>query len=497
MSTRRGRFALSDEEREETLLRLQRLESKWVDALHTHPGSVPRRTEHRLRYALALASLDTFQPGAARLGRRTERAEVRVRSPRLRRWPERVLDALEGPLLRTRDRGRRIHAAAEALEPLLPPMERLRDELIEKYADTFSTRELDQELGIKSLVNAAGGGGGSAYVYIGAWEVMEKAGILPRYLIGASMGAVLGLFRAVRREADLGPYVALAKRMRREEVFRFVSLRTRYGLPGVMRLCLDAGIGHVFRNRDGRRLRLDDMEIPFEAVVAGLRRSALSGSPEEYAMAHHLHEDKRPGPLALRRQIAVQLVNLVGFVGSRASREIVLGSDELTASFDAVDAAGFSAAIPGILHYDTEENDLRMDALLSELCEREEVVALVDGGVANNVPSRTAWRRVQEGVIGTRNAYVLSFDCFHPQITLGHVFLQPLTRVIGLQVASGDRYTHRRVEFRPTLSPLNLLPRPAEVDRAVGWGRKQMSREIPKLQKYLERVRWHPPADGD
>jgi len=84
LSTQRGRLALSDEDREETLLRLQRLDSKWVDALDEHPGSVSRRTEHRLRYAVALASLDTFQPGAARLGRRTERPEVQVRSPRLR-----------------------------------------------------------------------------------------------------------------------------------------------------------------------------------------------------------------------------------------------------------------------------------------------------------------------------------------------------------------------------------------------------------------------------
>ena len=487
---------MSDEDREETLLRLQRLESKWVSALHDHPGSVSRRTEHRLRYALALAALDTFQPGAARLGRRNDRPDVQVRAPRLRRWPQRLLDTLERPLLRVRDRGRRIHEAADAMEPLLPAVEKIRQELLEKYADQFDTRELDQELGIKALVNAAGGGGGAGYVYIGAWEVMQKAGIMPRYLIGSSIGAVLGLFRAVRREADLGPYIALAKRMRGEEVFRFVSLRTRYGLPGVMRLSLDAAIGEVFRTRGGRRLRIDDMQIPYEAVVAGLGRSALSGTPEEYAIAHHLHEDKRPGPLELRRQIATQLVNLVGFVGGRASREIVIGSDELTRGFDAVDAAGFSAAIPGILHYDTQENDLRMDGILSELCEREEVAALVDGGVANNVPSRTAWRRVREGVVGTRNAYVLSFDCFHPQLSVKHLWLQPLTRMIALQVAAGDRYAGNRIEFRPTLSPLNLLPKPPDIDRAVAWGRKQMSREIPKLQKFLERVRWHPVGDG-
>ena len=484
--------ALSSDGREETLLRLQRLESKWVTAVHDHPGSVSRRTEHRLRYVLALASLDTFQPGAARLGRRTERPEVQVRSPRLRRWPDRVLDTLEVPLLRIRDRGQRIHEAAAALEPLLPDAERLRQELIEKYADQFSPHELDQELGIKALVNVAGGGGGAAYVYIGAWEVMHKAGIVPRYLIGASMGAVLGLFRSFRRDAPLGPYVALAKRLRRDEVFRFVSLSTRYGLPGVMRLTLGDTIRRVFRAGRDQPLQIGETEIPFEAVVSGLRRSALAGSPEEYARAHHLHEDKRPGALELRRQIAGQLVHLVRFVVSRAAREIVIGADELTRAFDAVDAVGFSAAIPGVLHYDIEGDDSRMDELLRTLCEREEVAALVDGGVANNVPSHTAWRRVREGAIGTRNAYVLAFDSFHPQLGLGHVLLQPLTRVVAFQVASGDRYASRRLEFRPTLPPVPLLPSPAALDRAVGWGRRQMASELSKLQKFLERVRWHP-----
>jgi hypothetical protein len=51
--------------------------------------------------------------------------------------------------------------------------------------------ELDQELGIKTLVSI-GGGGGSAYVYIGAWEVLHKAGLIPGFVIGSSMGAGRG-----------------------------------------------------------------------------------------------------------------------------------------------------------------------------------------------------------------------------------------------------------------------------------------------------------------
>ena len=174
-------------------------------------------------------------------------------------------------------------------------------------------------------------------------------------------------------------------------------------------------------------------------------------------------------------------------------REIVLGADEETRSFDAVDAAGFSSAIPGILHYDVTRDDPRMHALLDPLMAANDVSALVDGGVANNVPVRTAWRQVREGRIGTRNAYYLAFDSFHPQLGFGHIWMQPLTRAIAYQVALNDRYAQRRIDFRPTLSPINLLPRPDQLDEAVGWGRERMARELPLAQKFLERVRWVPP----
>ena len=133
-----------------------------------------------------------------------------------------------------------------------------------------------------------------------------------------------------------------------------------------------------------------------------------------------------------------------------------------------------------------------MNGILTALMEREDVGALVDGGVANNVPARTAWRQVQRGKIGTRNCYYLAMDCFYPQYGLGHVFLQPLTRLISYQVALNARYAQRRLEMYPTLSPINLLPSGEELDKAVGWGRAQVTQHIPYIRKFLERVRWAP-----
>ncbi len=487
-------IASSQHDREDEQLRLQRMEVRLVEALIEHPDIVSRAREHQLRYTIALAALDVFQPGAARRGGRTSHPDIRVRSPRLTRFRKQVLDVLGRILLQTEDGKERLEAASAVVERWMDALEKTRDEVLEKYADDFAARHLDQELGIKTLVTVAGGGGGSAYGYIGAWDVLQDAGLVPGYVIGSSMGAVLGLFRARDKFGDFDAYMKIAKSMRSDIIFRYVSLRTRFGFPGVARLFLHEGIGDAFKRENGEDMRLSDLEIPYDAVVAGIRRGALPETPEQYARAHHLHEDKRPHALQLRAQVASQIVRTVGFINPRVVEEIVVGRDELTKDFNAVDAAGFSAAIPGLLHYDVTREDPHMESMLQQVMERDDVVALIDGGAANNVPAGPAWRQIREGRIGTRNAYFLAFDCFHPQLGIGHLWLQPLTRLISLQVALNERYAHQRVEFRPTLSPLNLLPKDAELDRAVLWGKNQITQELPRLQKFFERVRWVPPS---
>lgn len=468
-----------------------RMEQMLVSALHEHPGSVDRRTEHALRYALGLAQCTTFQPGAAALGKRNERPDVVVRHPELVRFRNLVLDHLSPLLLHTRSSQRRLDRAVFALGRLRHRMVETRRAVLSAHANDFSAEELDREVGQKTLVSVAGGGGGSAYVYIGAWEVLQNAGYVPAYVLGSSMGAVLGLFRALKVAGDFDEYTSFAKGLKFEDILRAVSFRARYGLPGVLRLFLHAGIGSHFRRADGTSMRLTDLEIPFESIVAGVRRGALGETPDQYARSHHLHEDGRPSALAVRAHLASQLVRMVGFFNPRMVREIVIGSDALTREFDCVDAAGFSAAVPGVLHYDVARHDAHMHTLLDTLMKREEVVALVDGGVANNVPANTAFRRVQEGVIGTRNCYYLCFDSLHPQTSLGHVWLHPIERIVALQVALSQRYMQLHVRFSPTLSPIHVLPRELELDRARRWGRVQMAEELPLMQKYFERVRWH------
>lgn len=474
----------------ETLLTLQRMESKLIDAFFEHPGAVHRRRENELRYALSFARVYRFQPGAAAKGGRTQRREVDIAHPAMDDYRRLVVRAFKRALLSRRDSLRRLRAAERVYASLEHRLRHARRAVIDAHVNDFSAQELDEEVGIKTLVSVAGGGGGAGYVYIGAWEVMQNARLIPGYIIGASIGSVLGLFRARDRFGDYDEHLARAKELRRDEVFRFISMRARYGLPGVFRLYLHHGLQDTFRNRDGRPMRLSDLEIPFECVVGGIRRGAMRESPTEYAISHHLPQDRRPSAFELRRRVASQMVRMWSFLNPRVAKEVVIGGDALTRDFDAIDAAGFSAAIPGILHYDVARDDPVMHDMLSALMTREDIVALVDGGVANNVPARTAWRQVQQGKIGTRNAYYLAFDCLSPQMSMGHFWMNIGERALEMQVALNKRYMHRRVAFKPTLSPLALLPSSRQLDKAVIWGRKQMADEIPRIQKHFERVRW-------
>lgn len=475
---------------EKDLLRLQRAEDALVRSAHRHDDVLKPREYNQLRYALNLAALTTFQPGAAAKGGRTQRRDINVNEDAIANLRGQVLDKLGPPLAGDKPRPRQLVEAYLALESLWPAVQKTRAQILDHHGNDFSEAELDQEVGQKTLVSIGGGGGGAGYVYLGGYEALHQAGLIPGYIVGSSIGAVLGLFRARKRNLDLEDEIKLAKSLQWGTLFRMVSFKARYGLPGFLRLFLHAGIGKKFSSLAGDRYRLPDLEIPYEAVVAGVWKQAIGGSLDDYARKHHLDLDRPIGILDLRRRIARQLVEAVAFFNPRIAKEVVLGGDALTERFDCVDAAGFSAAIPGILHYDIARQDPHMEGILGELFKREDIACLVDGGVVNNVPVRVAWHQVRAGKIGTRNAYYLAFDCFHPQWSPRHLPLQPITRLIALQVAINRPYAHHIVNFSPTLSPVNLLPRPAQLDQAVNWGLKQVKQDLPLIKKFFEPVRW-------
>lgn len=468
-----------------TLLDLRRMESAVIRGSLEHPDVLSERELNRLRYLLSFARLTRFSPGGrGDVDLTDEVADLRTR----------VVDVLTGPLREEKDAAERLRGARTALEHLSAGLEDTRADIVARHEMHFSQPDLDAEVGRRVFVSVAGGGGGAGYVYIGAYMALEEAGIVPSYVIGSSFGALMGIFRARAAQGDWDGYIDLAKSLDRRELFLPLSIRRRFGLPGLLYLNLAAAIGPYFVGDDGEPLRIDDLEIPYEAVVAGVRARSFDRLParfrqKETTPGSHQPQTRR-SPVRLGAAVATRMWQVAAFFDPRLVKPVVLGSDDSTAQLDAIDAAGFSAAIPGVLHYDVAEGAERTEKILTDLFEREELAALVDGGVTANVPAEIAWRRVQAGKLGTRNVFSLALDCFHPQWDPRHLWLQPITQGVQLQMVRNAQFADWVVRMEPTLSAINLVPQPAHVDQAIEWGRASIEPHLPMIRRFLEPVAW-------
>jgi hypothetical protein len=124
-----------------------------------------------------------------------------------------------------------------------------------------------------------------------------------------------------------------------------------------------------------------------------------------------------------------------------------------------------------------------MHALLRELFETRGLFRLVDGGFADNLPARAAWRAVQDGKVRSRNVLICGLDGFSPRISTP--LWLPLERLAAMTVAPNLPYAHVIRRFRKTLSPLELIPSVELATRAVELGRAQIAPELPFLCRML------------
>jgi predicted acylesterase/phospholipase RssA len=161
-----------------------------------------------------------------------------------------------------------------------------------------------------------------------------------------------------------------------------------------------------------------------------------------------------------------------------------VGEEDGTEDFDVLDAVGFSSAVPGMIHYDLLRADDRMHDLLGRMFAKHDVFRLIDGGLTDNVPADAAWRSVQRGRLGSRNALVVALDAFAPRITTP--LWIPLQRIAAQNVRAATRYAHVTRAFQHTLSPVNLLPRVETVLDAVARGRTELAPDMPALARLLE-----------
>ncbi len=347
-------------------------------------------------------------------------------------------------------------------------------------------QSLEDEITTRVLAVARGGGGGAGYVYPGVYGMLERGGLAPELMVGTSIGSLMAMFRARMRRYDPAPMIAAARSLAWGRVFRVLEAESRYGLPATLRLYLRTALGHLFRDEDGEPLRLSQMGIPLFVVATGIEVDALKHDVDYYE--HYLDREVKRGRGWSVRGIVKTIGILREFLSRReALHKVVLGRISGTEDFDVLDAAGFSAAIPGIIHYDVVRDDPHMHRVLDALYGNFGISRLGEGGMTSNVPAQVAWETVVGGYLGRRNVFVLALDCFAPgRRTLAWLPLQQLVRAGNVE--DDKRFADLYLSFPRTLSPVNLVPSLKDLFTAMRWGRAEIEPQMPYLQRMMRDI---------
>lgn len=432
-----------------------------MHAIVSSPAWLSEADEAAVRYALNLARLGMV--------RAPDGTDVDL-EPLLAPYREDVA-AIALPLLSDPDKVDR-EGVARAVPNLVAHARAWRTRVVSAVGERLPQAALDREVCEKALVLVCGGGGGVAWSYLGAFALLEQYGLVPRLLAGTSMGAVLLLFRARRTRWNEDEVAGAVRGLSFKTLFRFLHGESRYGLPAAMRLYLRAGMGDFLAGPDGHPLTLGQLAIPLVVAITGIRAGALPRDPSYYEHLLDLHgREARPSAVS---RIVTEVFQALGELLVQRDRlaRIYLGADEETRAFDAIDAVGFSSALPGVIHYDVVRDDERMHRLLGALLERHDVVRLVDGGLVDLMPARAAWAAVQDGAVGTRNAFVLALEGFAPK--LSQPLWYGLEQLSAQNVARNKPFAHHHRSFQRVLSPLEVVPDEGQLQRAIQAGKAEL-----------------------
>ena len=426
--------------------------------LAVDPHFLPERELALLRHALRLAQLSS-------LGGEPDELVERIGSLRLR------LLQLLAPVLPTEPS----QIDARRLASRLPKVVALTAEARRRIFDAGLAGEiaLDAELANKRLVLVLGGAAGSGYVFLGALERLEQLGIVPSYLAGCSVGSILAVVRARRRGFELAELLADIRRLRERGAFAAPS-RPRFGLSGALRLDLRSALGELFEV-DGRQQTLADLALPTDVLTTGLGPGALSEG-ESFARMIDL-ELHSAG--ALEKLPRTALARLVGPLVSLAmSRQVLVplffGADPETRRLAALDAAGFSAAIPGVLSYDLGAEDTQSAQILERIFERHSLTGLVDGALSTLIPARYAWEAIEAGRIGTRNTAIVALDAL-AKPRGSNALLLPLLRVASATADRDRAFWDLHVQFRRAPNFLDIFPTDARLAAAAEHGAQEFA----------------------
>ncbi len=450
-----------------------RLEARVVQLYLERPDEDVLPLYHGLRYALSFARTTTVRTASG--------DDVDVDGPlQLHAWTLR--DKLE-PLVK---RARSLWELAPVMPDVVSATRRARTSLVEHGA--VPREDLEAEVTTRLLAVASGGGGGAGYVYPGCYEQLEHHGLAPDLMSGTSIGALMAMFRARRARYDMAPLIAGARALAWTRVFGAFQTRNRYGLPAALRLQLRHLLGAMFRTEDDSRpLWLSDLGIPLFIVATGITVDALKHDLDYYE--HLLDDDLQRAGVRARVRTGFKAIRVLReFLASRSAlKQVVLGRTPGTEDFDVLDAAGFSAAIPGIIHYDVLRDDPRMVRILDTLYTEHGITRLGEGGIMSNVPAKICWETAVSGAYGRRNVFVLALDCFapHPRRLAWYPLMQAVRTA---NVEEDMRFADFYLTFDRTLSPMNLVPSVKDAILAMRWGSAQLAPHMPFITEMMRPI---------
>lgn len=457
---------------------LKGFERRFLELIVERPDALTRSREALYRYALNLAKTRVL-PGP-------DGSDVPVADEvdDLRRW---MCDSLI-PLVP--DEGDPDLATLRDFAPILAlRLDRTRQQLLDHHANDFGPQHLDAEMRRKRLVLVLGGGGGSGLFHLGIFSLFEELDVTPEFVVGSSMGSVMGVLRTLERSYD--PFttaLALPRELEYGDLFRPFTGYSRYGFPGAFHLNLLRIGREIFTNLfDTPDVRFSDLSIPLEIVTCGILRG-YEIDTEEYEEA--AAETEEATPLAMRDKLKLFFNALRQLSRNpRFLKEIVFGRDPLTTDFPVIEAVGFSCAVPGLLHFDIFHDDPATIDPLEDIFEGHDLLRLCDGGVVNNVPSNVAWESVQRGKIGSRNSFIASFDVFAPVARSRNVIWLPIQQMVRPTVVSHRSYSDFHKTFKSPPSPLNVLVNSySQIKSIVQAARAELEEDIPFLRRALEEL---------
>ncbi|MEC8381656.1 MAG: patatin-like phospholipase family protein [Myxococcota bacterium] len=372
------------------------------------------------------------------------------------------------------------------LKKLLPELvartQQQRKHLLDQFP-SIDIETLEAEVCRRQLIVVSGGGGGGGYGYAGAFRRLHRNNLQPELLSGTSIGALISMFRARYRIFDQLPIIETAKRLSWTSVFRILDMNSRYGIPATLRLYLREALGSMFLRQDGEDMTFDDCEIPLLIVVTGL---SMESFKHDLSFFEHFMDDAIDDGRISRRRLLQRLGQFLSVLqefwsNPEALNEVVFGQDPLTRGATLLDAGGFSAAVPGLIHYDILRDAPQMHALLNTLYAEYGITRLSEGGLVNNLPVKPALQAVINGRIKQRNPVVLAMDCFSPQVSaLGWYPIQQLVYQTNVKANAdlADVYFKLKKRLKPTM----VVPSVEQMSQAMDWTSEEISEHIPHLK---------------